>query len=206
MPPIPRLHLVTNDAILLSPDFVGQVERLLGHAGPAIALHLRGYGLTGGQLWARAERCAEVARRSGAWLVVNDRVDVALGCGARAVQLGRRSLPIEAVRRLLGERALIGASVHDPEQLAAARAGGADFMVAGTVYGTPSHPGIVPSGVPWVAEVAREGVPVIAIGGITAARVAEVRQAGAYGVAAIRAIWQAADPRAAIDELLKALV
>ena len=173
--------------------------------GERIALHVRGHGLTGRELWDRADACVAAARRYGAWVLVNDRVDVALGCGAHGAQLGRESIPPEDARRILPADAVIGASIHDRDEAAAAIRGGADFLVAGTLFRSASHPGGEPKGVAWLGEVAALGRPVIGIGGIDPARVIEVLEAGVYGVAVISAVWNAADPAAAIEDLLSEL-
>jgi thiamine-phosphate diphosphorylase len=96
----------------------------------------------------------------------------------------------------------IGRSVHTVEDARAAVAEGADFLVVGSIYRTASHPDREPAGPELVTRAARLGVPVIAIGGVTSERVSELKNAGAYGVAAIRSLWQAADPAAATIAML----
>jgi thiazole tautomerase (transcriptional regulator TenI) len=136
-----------------------------------------------------------------AWLVVNDRVDVALALRAEAVQLGRWSLPIEAVRRLApGLR--VGASIH----YAAEASLPADYLLLGTIYATASHPGEPGSGVALIAQVASETrTPIVAIGGIDGTNARACAAAGAQGVAVISAIAAAADPRAAAIALRREL-
>jgi thiamine-phosphate diphosphorylase len=117
------------------------------------------------------------------------------------VQLGTSDLvPADARRVLPG--GWIGRSVHTVEEARAAVAEGADFLVVGSIYRTASHPEHEPAGPELVTRTARLGVPVIAIGGVTSKRVAELKEAGAYGVAAIRSLWQAADPAAATMAML----
>ncbi len=185
--------------------FLRTADELLRAGGPEVALHLRGRGLPGRVLWVAAEACAAAARLSGSALFVNDRVDVALGCGARGVQLGREAMPIAVARRLLGPDQLIGASVHGAEQARLAEAEGADFVLAGTLYSSASHPGRPGRGPESLAEMASLAVPVIGIGGITPARVEAVRAAGAYGVAVITGIWEAASPVRALEHYLAEL-
>lgn len=203
---LPRLHLVTDDAVLRAPGFEDRAERVLAaHAG-AVALHLRGHGLGGGELHRLAVRLGRAAAAWGAPLVVNDRLDVALAAGIRAVQLGRRSVPVDVARRLLGAGARIGYSAHAPGEAAEAAGAGADFVLVGAVYPTASHPGEPGRGVGVVAGAAAvAGVPVIAIGGITPARVGAALAAGAYGVAVVGGVWRAADPAEAARGYLEAL-
>lgn len=143
---------------------------------------------------ALAERLEEGAVETDGWLVVNRRLDIALAVGADAVQLGRGSLPIGAVRDVAGDSLRIGASVHDVPTADRRRLEGADYLVAGSVYETESHPGGSPAGLELIERLAPMDLPIVAIGGVTAERVREVCAAGATGVAVIRAVWSAPDP------------
>ena len=128
-------------------------------------------------------------------MFVNDRLDVALAVPSAGVQLGHGSLPVSAARGL-NPLWWIGRSVHDLAEAEAARTEGADYLVVGPVFATASHPGRAPLGLATLQRIvaAAGELPVIAIGGITADRVREVRTSGAYGVAAIRALWDDAEP------------
>lgn len=118
-------------------------------------------------------------------VVINDRLDVALACGADGVHLRADSMPAAAVRRIAPSGFLVTRAVHRPEDAAAA--GPVDYLVAGTVFATPSKPADTPClGTGGLAAIVRAaGVPVLAIGGITAGRLEAVRLAGAAGVAGI---------------------
>jgi thiamine-phosphate diphosphorylase len=96
----------------------------------------------------------------------------------------------------------VGRSVHSAREAELAAREGADYLMVGNVYRTSSHPDRPPGGLALVRDSARLGLPVIAIGGIDPARAAEVRDQGAYGVAAISALWGAANPAAAALALL----
>lgn len=189
-------------------DFGGVVDRLLAAGEGEVALHLRLRRATGRRIHELAARVREGADRHGGWCVVNDRVDVALTAGADAVQLGGESLPVTAARRVLEEEAAVGRSVHGVGAARRAAGDGANYLVLGTIYPTPGHPerpGAGPGLVQEVVdEVGRNGPPVVAIGGVDAGRVPDVRSAGADGVAVRRAVWTAADPAAAVRELLGA--
>lgn len=137
-------------------------------------------------------------------LVVNDRVDVALAAGAGGVHLGGSGLPVEVARRL-APGMVIGASVHSLEEALAAERSGADYLIFGHIFPTGSKPGLAPRGLEALAEVCgRVRVPVLAIGGVTAANAALVRRAGAAGVAVMSAVMAAPDPAAAVGELVNA--
>jgi thiamine-phosphate diphosphorylase len=129
---------------------------------------------------------------------INDRVDVALLCGADGVQLGEHALPVAAVRKLLPASMRIGRSVHSVDAARAAEQDGADFLIAGTIYATPSHPEAEIAGAEFLRSLAsRVDLPVIAIGGLTPARAAECLKAGAAGVAVVSGIIAAARPESA---------
>lgn len=177
---------------------------MLAAGGSGIALHLRGPGTTGRVLFDAARTLATAARDAGAVLLVNGRVDVAMAADADGAQLPARGLPVQAARRLLGSARVIGSSVHSTDE-ARALAGGADFLLAGTLFASASHPGRPGAGVAWLSEVAELGRPVVGIGGIDVDRVAEVLEAGAFGVAVLRAVWSAPDPAAAVHELLESI-
>jgi thiamine-phosphate pyrophosphorylase len=159
------------------------------------------------ELAALCRRLRVATRERGALLIVNDRVDVALATGADGVQRTGASLPLEDIRAIAGGRLRLGASVHSLEDAADAEAKGADWLVFGPVYDTPSKRRYgAPQGLDALAKVTgRVRLPVIAIGGITPARVGEVRAAGAIGVAAIAAILDAPAPADAVRRFLDAL-
>ena len=142
-----------------------------------------------------------------ALLIVNDRVDVALAVGADAVQRTSTSLRIEDIRAVADKRLRIGVSVHSLDEAVEAELKGADWVVFGPVYDTPSKRAYgPPQGVARLERVATTvRLPVIAIGGITPERVGEVLGAGARGVAAIAAILAADSPADATRRFLEAL-
>jgi thiamine-phosphate diphosphorylase len=194
------VHAFTDADLLALPDF-GIRAAAIAAAGPAVALHARARGAFGALLSAGALRMMTLARPPEAAVFVNGRPDIAAAVGAQGVQLGRGDLAPADARRIL-PRGWIGQSVHTPEEAAMAISEGADFLVVGNIYETLSHPGRPAAGLTLVTQTAGLGRPVIAIGGITPERAAEVKAAGAYGVAAIRGLWMAADPAAATLAML----
>jgi thiazole tautomerase (transcriptional regulator TenI) len=194
----PRLHLITDDEVLADPAFLQNAARVIDSCGSAIALHLRGHHTDSAVLYSLAERLAALCAEVDALLVVNDRVDIALGVGATAVQLGMRSLPIADTRDLVGVGCRIGVSAHDAAEAAFAAADGADWIIMGTIYDSASHPDVVPAGLDALRDCV-EGVtvPVIAIGGITTDRIAQVKATGAHGAAVLGGVWHAEHPAAA---------
>jgi len=198
-PPLPRIHAITDERIARRQDLDSIATALAEGGGFDLAFHARGRGLTGLEHYELAGR---LAVRPPGRLFVNDRLDVALSVPSAGVQLGHGSLPVSAARAL-NPLWWIGRSVHDLAEAEAARTEGADYLVVGPVFATASHPGKAPLGVTGLRAIARAagGVPVIAIGGITVDRVPEVMKSGAYGVAAIRALWDDAEPAAAVRRI-----
>jgi thiamine-phosphate pyrophosphorylase len=141
------------------------------------------------ELVAAAVRCA---KGTPGRIVVNDRLDVALE--AHGVHLGRQSLPASAVRKNVPENFLVGVSTHSRAEALAAESDGADYILFGPIFETPSKAGYgSPLGLSLLAEVAaRVEIPVIALGGITPERVCACLGAGAAGIAGIR-IFQNCD-------------
>jgi thiamine-phosphate pyrophosphorylase len=200
---LPRLHVVTDGAVLRRPDFAAQAARL-ARLGPRLALHVRDRAAGGRALHDAAAPLARPFRAAGALLVVNARPDVAAAIGADGVQLGAGDLsPAEA--RTVAPGVRVGRSVHGVIEAGEAVGAGADWLTVGTIYPTASHPGLPPAGIGRVRAVAAFGRPAIAIGGVRPDRVAELRTAGAYGVAVLGAVWGADDPLLAAEALLDGL-
>lgn len=144
---------------------------------------------------ALAEVTGEALRRlpASGRILVNDRLDVACVAGAAGVHLGEQSLRVQQARRFIKERKLpadflVGVSTHSLQAAKAAESGGANYIIFGPVFPTPSKLAYgPPQGVEKLAQVCRKvSIPVLAIGGITAQNLAECAAAGAAGIAAIR--------------------
>lgn len=214
---VPRLHLITDDGVLARRRF--QEEALeVAHALPPgdgfrAALHLRGPGLSGRELWALGRALVGPLRERGMLLLVNDRADVAAALGADGVHLAGRSLPAEVVRSWLGPSPLLGRSVHGPEATGALlETASLDYLLVGTLWSSPSHPGRPGAGIRRLSRVQAgvEGagaspLPLIGIGGVTPERAAEVLAHGGYGVAVLGAVWGADEPARAAERFRSVL-
>lgn len=173
--------------------------------GGVNVVQLREKDLPAGELFALAGRLREVTRGHALFLV-NDRVDVAMACGADGVHLPEDGLPVGMARWLLGKHTLIGRSVHGVEAAAEAERDGADFVQVGAIFATDSKPEAEPAGVGLVEEVAKVvSIPVLAVGGVKADNAADVIAAGASGASVISAICGVSDTEKAADELMKAM-
>jgi len=202
---LPRLHVVTDDAVLHRPDFRSVALLIMEEGGASIALHIRGPRCTGAFIQETAQALAPAARAAGAWLLVNDRVDVALAAGLAGAHLGQRSVPPGVARSILGPESVLGVSTHSHAELDEALSGGADYVFVGTIYQTDSHEGHPGRGLRALSEIPAAGLPAMAIGGIDVGRVAEVLAAGAHGVAVIGGVWGTPHPRDAVIRYLHAL-
>jgi thiamine-phosphate diphosphorylase len=203
MRPLPRLLAVTTDALCRAADF-GVRAAAIAAAGPAVGLVIRAPESTASQQAAFAERAATLCAPPEASLVVHARPDLANAVHAQGVVLRRNDLSPADARSVLG-RGWIGASVHSAGEARTAVEEGADFVVAGNVWDTASHPERPGKGAGWLREICAQcgaGHPVFAIGGVTVSRAAEARDAGAWGVASIGAVWNVKDPAAAALSLI----
>jgi len=206
--PVPRLHVLVSEREVASAVALATVRTLLRDSR-SIAIHLRARVPTR-ELYGLARELAGLAE-AGSWCVVNGRPDVALAASAQAVQLGHAALGVAVVRRLApcGGDLRIGASVHRPDEALEAVTDGADYLVVGTVFDTPAHPGAAagPALIRTVSEALAgrgSGRPILAIGGVTADRVAELARAGAHGVVVGRAVWGSTRPVRSARELVEA--
>lgn len=202
---IPRLHLVTNDEVVNRSDFLDRAGAAMAGGGHRCALQLRAHGRKGAEYWNLACLLKAAALETGASLWINDRLDVALAVKSDGVQLGSRSLATAEARAALGRSCLIGRSVHSPSETAGAFEAGADMALLGNIYSTTSHPERAPLGCEAIRESAVVSRPIVVIGGITPESVAEVVEAGAWGIAVLSGVWRSANPGAEVSCYLQAL-
>jgi thiamine-phosphate pyrophosphorylase len=199
------LYLVTDRLHTGGRDLLWVLEQALD--GGVKAIQLREKDLSGKDLFILAEKTGRLCQRYEAVLLINDRLDVALAVDAAGVQLGNTSLPLPDARALLGTNRFIGASVHSLEEVQRAETGGADFIVFGPVYFTPSKAVFgPPQGVPAlkkIVEIAR--LPVYAIGGIKVDNIPALRSACVERVALISAILEAPQPKEVAEKMIELL-
>jgi thiamine-phosphate pyrophosphorylase len=195
--PLGRLHILV--------DTVALAEAALEGGAPTLQVRIKA-GIDRHRfemVAAIAERC----RDAGATCLVNDRADFAVAAGAHGVHVGAEDLSVAAVRRVVGPDMIVGATARDPVTALRLVDAGASYLGVGPAYATSSKDGLPrPLGPAGIRAVARAvSVPVIAIAGITAARVPEVFAAGAWGVAVIGAVAASEDPHLATNELVRAV-
>ena len=201
--PFPIVALVTSRAL------AGGEDALVEAVAQAVAngvnlVQMREKDLPDAAQLALARRLRSVTEGK-ALLFVNDSLSVAEACGADGVHLGERSRSVAAVRAAAARPLLAGRSAHDEDGARTAAEQGAALIVAGAVYASPTHPGQAPAGVGLARACAAVGVPVVAIGGITAENAGAAMRAGASGVAVISAVLGAPRPGEAAAELAAAV-
>ena len=200
---LPRLHVVTPAG---APATVASaVDQALSGGAPLVQLRLKEG--TDRCRWRLAADVVALCRTTGAWMVVNDRADLAAGVGAEGVHLGADDLPVSAARAILWPRPLIGATCRDAESARRAEAEGADYLGVGPAFASSTKAGLPEAmGLGGVHRVAAAvSVPVIAIGGVSVERTRALLEAGAWGVAVCGAVFDAPDPRGAVEALVSAV-
>lgn len=172
-------------------------------AAGAGAVQVREKTLAARALVDRARAVAEACHAAGALAIINDRPDVAVLAAADGVHCGQDDLSPREARRIVGPDRIVGVSTHSVEQARAAAQGGADYIGCGPMFQSPTKPqGVIP-GPSLAREVsAAVGLPMMAIGGITAERAAQVLAAGPRWLAVSGEVCAAADPEAAARRLV----
>jgi thiamine-phosphate pyrophosphorylase len=197
-----RLYFVT--------DIRPGLEQLLAAAleGGVDMLQLRDKSASDAELLDAAGLFRRLCDSYGALFWLNDRPDLVVQCGADGVHVGQEDMAPSAARALMPGDRLVGLSTHSPSQLELAVASGdADELSVGPVWATPTKEGRPAAGLEYVRYAARRAgeYPWFAIGGIDLGNVREVIEAGASRIVVVRAIRDAADPRAAAERLCAAL-
>jgi len=200
-----RLFLVTDRHQTNGRPLVPLLQRVLTAGVSMIQLRERDLSAKELVTLAREVQVVMAARRSQ--LLINDRIDVALALEGVGVHLRSNSLPVSIARQLLGAQRLLGISVHAVEEAVQVESQGADYIVLGPIYETPTKQMVGPPlGIQTLEKACRlVRIPIIGIGGVTAARVREMRCAGAFGVAVITAVLGAVNVESAARELLDAV-
>ena len=184
------------------PPLEAQLESLL--AGGVRLIQLREKARPDRELLALAERAQALCSAAGALLILNDRPDLARLTGAAGVHVGRDDLPADRVRSLLRSDQHLGASVHDPSELAAALAEGPSYLGFGTLFASPTKPELGQQGLEVLRRLAPGcPLPIYGIGGVTRANAASVIEAGAHGVAVSTDLLAAPNIEAAARELVE---
>jgi thiamine-phosphate pyrophosphorylase len=199
-----RLH---DARLYFVADRAGMARALEGALrGGADLFQLRDKDASDDELLAAAQTARALCHAAGALFLVNDRPDLARASGADGVHVGQDDMPVAEARALVGDDALVGLSTHSIAQARAGAHSGADYLAVGPVHATPTKEGRPAIGLePVRFAAANVGLPWFAIGGIDAATVAAVADAGARRVVVVRALAGAEDPEVAARDLREAI-
>jgi len=200
-----RLYLVTDRKVAGGRDLFEIVREAL--EGGVTMVQLREKDCDTGTFLDIAVRMKEVLRGSGVPLIINDRVDIALACGADGVHIGQSDMPYDTARQLLGPDKIVGLSVENLHEVEEANSLDLDYIGVSPVFATPTK---TDTALPFGLDGLREARmisdhPIVAIGGINLGNAAEVVSSGADGIAVVSAIVGAKDPRRAAEELAEAI-
>jgi thiamine-phosphate pyrophosphorylase len=199
----PVICLITDGRLSVSDGEAALVERVAAAARAGVDLiQIREAAIDDRMLAAMVSGCLHAVRGTRARVVVNDRLDVALACGAHGVHLKSTSYPAARARAVAPAGFLIGRSIHSAED--ATRAEGADYVVFGSIFVTSSKPGQTPAGLAALAQTVRATpLPVLAVGGVTVETAGLLSRTGVAGVAAIGLF--ANQPTAALSAVVQSL-
>ncbi|MGC9197133.1 MAG: thiamine phosphate synthase [Syntrophobacteraceae bacterium] len=205
-----RLYLVTDRALSGGRSLEEIVYQSVAEG--VTAVQVREKEATARQFLEQGTALRQATSKLGVPLIVNDRVDIALACGADGVHLGQSDMPCALARQILGDEMIIGVSVSTLEEAMAAQAEGADYLGVGPLFATSTKADALPAtGLALLGAIRRAArIPLVGIGGINQTNAPEVILAGANGVAIVSAIIAHPDPggaarslRSKIDAALK---
>jgi thiamine-phosphate pyrophosphorylase len=207
MPPVNfRLLLVTDRHRTHGRSLPSVLQQAVEAGLPAVQLRER--DLPTSELLRLAQQIRAITSQPAVSLIINDRVDLMLALNLDGVHLRANSLPVAVVRRIAGADRLIGLSTHSLAEVRQANRDGADYVVFGPIFDTPSKRQFgSPVGLEQLAEACRlSAIPVFAIGGVTGASAPDVLRAGSHGIAVIGSILDREDAAAATRAMMAALM
>ncbi len=189
---------VIVDAEWLRGRKVGDVVRQLINGGAGVVQY-RDKVSDSYQFYARCKEIHNITKNSGIPLIINDRFDIALVVGAEGVHLGQKDLPVDEVRKVIGNKMIIGGSIHDEAEYE--RMADADYLGIGSIFPTDTKDDVKICGLDMVRKIRRKTArPLIGIGGINKKNAGSVIKAGCDGVAVISSVMGSDNIREAVRE------
>jgi len=199
---LPPVYPITDKTLARRASHLSILKDLV--RGGAQLVQIRDKSTPARHLLRDLTRCAEFAAAKGVTLIVDDRCDLVLSCGATGVHLGQHDLPPEAARKILGNDRIVGLSTHSLSQVRASNSRPVQYIGFGPVYKTSTKENALPTGLRQLATACRASSrPVVAIGGIGPGQIREVLCAGAASAAVISALMSAKDLARRMEFLLK---
>lgn len=196
-----KLYAITDSGMLKNGITLNEaVENAI--TGGAAIVQLREKNLPEDEIVKRAIELKEVCHRHSVPLIINDSAETACKAGADGVHLGLDDGDIAAARKLLGERAIIGATAHNLDEAMAAQEKGADYIGCGALFPTSTKNNTVPLSIEELERICRTvDIPVVAIGGITPENITKLKNTGIAGAAVVSALFAQEDIRQAAERL-----
>ena len=195
------LYLVTDSTYHTEESFYDTIEEAC--KGGVTLVQLREKNTGGLDYFKKAQKVHEITQRYGIPLIIDDRVDVAMACGAEGVHVGASDLPVTEVRRLVGSDKIVGATAKTVEAAVKAYQDGADYLGVGAIYPTTTKVTTVLTEVSTLSAICKAvPIPVVAIGGLNRDNMDILKGSKACGIAVVSAIMKASDPKKAAEELL----
>ena len=196
------LYAVTDSRLIRQKELSLSVEKAI--LGGATCVQLRDKENEDGELLRQAFILKELCSRYNVPLIINDRVDIALKAGADGVHIGQDDMDLKNARKLLGDKMIIGVTAHNLSEAVRAEREGADYLGVGAAFltGTKKDAVLIPHGA-YKEICASVKIPVVAIGGINAQNVKELRDTGISGIAVVSAVFGTENIRENCEELLK---
>jgi thiamine-phosphate pyrophosphorylase len=205
-PEVLRLYLVTDQSLTLGRPLADVVAAAV--QGGVTCVQLREKQSSSRDFMAQAMALKALLAPHAVPLVINDRIDIALACGAEGVHLGQSDMPVQIARQLLPPNVFIGWSVETPDEVDQSQQLPVDYLGVSPVFATPTK---TDTKTPWGLEGLRRvraatTLPLVAIGGIHAGNAQEIMRAGADGLAVVSALCSAEQPMQAALELKRLIV
>lgn len=194
------LYFITDSSGFEESEFLYRVEQAL--QGGVTLLQLREKDKSTREYIALAEKVHSLTRKYEVPLIIDDRVDVALGVNAEGVHVGQSDMPVALARKLMGENKIIGATTKTVPQALEAFEQGADYLGVGAIYPTTTKVKTVLTSTDTLAEICKSvNIPVNAIGGLNKENIDVLKGISIAGFCVVSAIMKADNPKTATIEL-----
>ena len=186
------LYVITSSDLIEKESFEMKVKEIIANGATVIQLREKNLPL---RAFLEIALLMRKIVESPVLFLINDRVDIAMACQADGVHIGQEDMPLAMARQILGEHKIIGVSTHSVKQAQQAEKEGADYIAIGPIFSTSSKPKIgPPRGTQIISQVKEmTKIPLVAIGGINLDNINKTLEAGADGIAVIKAVFQEAD-------------
>ncbi len=199
-----RLYAVTDSNLIATNNPLLTLPQAIAQAcdGGATMIQLREKNLSDDAFLDLAQKARKVTASRGIPLIINDRVEIAIKCGAEGVHIGQNDMPANAARAMIGKNRILGISAHNLSEARTAQAAGADYLGVGDIFGTSTKNDTKRISYDIIKQICSNvNIPVVAIGGINAERAKLLKGSGIAGVAAVSSIFAAKDIYEAAAEL-----